>query len=74
MTVEHLGARKGQSVVSIATDILGAAQRGELKMLAIACTYADGDTGFVVSAGDEFSKLLGSVAIMQHEMLKAHTE
>lgn len=68
MTITDLGARKGESVVSIATDLLGMAQRGEITMLVVTYVHADGDIGFVVSAGDSFYKLTGAVSQTLFEM------
>lgn len=68
MTVTDLGARRGESVVSIATDLLGMAQRGEVVMVAVTYVHADGDIGFVVSGGDSFYKLTGAVSQTLFEM------
>lgn len=62
MSIEDIGHRGGHSPVSIVTDLLGAAKRGEVKMLAIVWIHADGDIVSTVSAGDEIYKLAGGMS------------
>jgi len=74
MTVHDIGARHGESVVSIATDLLGAARRGEVKMLAVCYVHEDGDVVSFVSAGDHTYKLCGAISQMLFDIHAAKNE
>lgn len=61
MTVTSLGDRKGLTVVSVATDALGRATRGEVTMIAVISLYADGDVGYTISEGESSYKMVGAL-------------
>lgn len=58
-----------EEIVDCLSRWLESAKRGELTSLAMAAVHSDGDTMICVPPTDEFSKILGAVTMLQHDML-----
>jgi hypothetical protein len=68
--VHDLGPREGESVVSILTDLLGHAQRGEITSIACAITWSDRTVGSITSRTDRAWALIGATSAMHWRMVQ----
>lgn len=66
--VVDLQTPSADGIVPVVTELLARAKRGEIVSGAFALIYADGDTGHVITATDEYYKTLGSIEQMKHDM------
>jgi hypothetical protein len=68
-SVTNLPQRGGRSCVSVATDLLNEAVKGELEIIAVAKVHTDGDISFTITGGDHVYKLLGAIEHMKWALL-----
>jgi len=58
-----------QQSLDLAEELLERVKSGEVQEIAIAMVYTAGGTGYRRSGSDSIQKLIGAVAIMQHNLL-----